>query len=110
MTGTGTNRDELPALAEIDSGSITVLGDVMTLTGDVDYVLVAAWQHEHPAPVTVTCVDAGQVTFLGSAGIAFLLRMLTAARPTVLQLRNPTRPALRPLQLMGVDQLLHITT
>ncbi|MEI4273996.1 SpoIIE family protein phosphatase [Klenkia sp. LSe6-5] len=100
--------DDLPDLSQIDTGTITVDDGTLTLVGDIDYALVTAWQAAHPGPHRVSAVDAAQVTFLGSAGIAFLLR-LAAASPERLRLVSPSRPARRPLEVMGADALMDIT-
>ncbi|SCX43402.1 PAS domain S-box-containing protein [Klenkia marina] len=100
--------DDVPDLAQIDTGSMTVADGTLTLVGDIDYALVTAWQAVNPGPHQVSAVDAAQVTFLGSAGIAFLLR-LAAAAPERLVLRSPSRPARRPLEVMGADALMDIT-
>jgi ABC-type transporter Mla MlaB component len=100
--------DDVPDLSQIDSGSMAVADGTLTLVGDIDYALVTAWQAVNPGPHLVRSVDAARVTFLGSAGIAFLLR-LAAGAPERLQLLAPSRPARRPLEVMGADALMDIT-
>ncbi len=49
------------------------------------------------------------MTFMGSAGITLVIKIARAAEPRTVELLHPSRPALRPLQAMGVDKLLRIT-
>ncbi|WP_165839283.1 STAS domain-containing protein [Klenkia marina] len=81
---------------------------VLVLTGVVDHRSVAAWRRRHPVLPPVHEVDAAGVTFLNSSGAALLVDAARALRPVLLVLRSPSRAALRPLQVMGLDQLLDV--
>lgn len=95
--------DDEPELEAIGHGSVTVDGPTLTLTGEIDTVLVRAWARRHPAPPAgVQTIDVADVTFFGSAAIAYLIRVARAAAPTRLQLLSPGRPVRRPLEVTGV--------
>jgi len=76
-------------------GSLTIEHEpggrrVLTLSGDVDSATVADFEgRQGRLPVVVDAIDAGAVTFLGSAGLAVMVRYAEAAaadgRPPVLQ-------------------------
>jgi len=102
--------DDLPDLDAITSGSITVDGSTLVLAGDVDFALVNAWERTGQAIDDLERIVAERVTFMGSAGITLVIKIARAAEPRTVELVHPSRPALRPLQAMGVDKLLRITT
>jgi anti-sigma B factor antagonist len=57
----------------------------------------------------VVAVDLLGVSFLGSAGLSALVRATGLAQASGKSLRivvNDHRPVLRPIQLMGLDQML----
>jgi anti-anti-sigma factor len=66
-------------------GSLTVEHEaggrrVLCLTGDVDSAVVADFEgRQGRLPVVVDAIDAGAVTFLGSAGLAVMVRYAEAA-------------------------------
>ena len=76
-------------------GSVTIEREpggrrVLCLTGDVDSAVVAEFEaRQGRLPVVVDAVDAGGVSFLGSAGLAVMIRyaeaIATAGRAPVLR-------------------------
>lgn len=91
-------------------GSISVQtepgGPVLCLAGEVDGTVVAAFQRDFEAPISVTAIDAGAVTFIGSSGVALLLRFAQAAAAAdgePLLLRRSARCLDRVLTMMGLD-------
>jgi anti-anti-sigma factor len=63
---------------------------VLCLTGDIDSATVAEFEgRQGRLPIVVDAIDAGAVTFLGSAGLAVMVRYAEAAgaagRPAVLR-------------------------
>lgn len=97
--------DDVPALADIDSGTITLTGSTLTMAGEVDTMLIGAWRVEHPQPPAVSEVDLAAVTFLNSAGAAYLIRLAKSASPARLILLGSSPVAARVLQIMGVHAL-----
>lgn len=83
---------------------------VLVLTGVVDHHAVEAWRRRYPVLPPVRVVDAAGVTFLNSSGAGLLVDAARALRPDRLVLRAASRAALRPLEVMGVDQLLDVRT
>jgi len=67
------------------SGSITIEHEaggrrVLCLSGDVDSAVVAEYERRQGRlPVLVDAIDAGAVSFLGSAGLAVMVRCAEAA-------------------------------
>lgn len=102
----GTTSDDLPPLADITTGTIAIEDAVLTLAGDVDTLLVSAWRREHPEIPRVSAIRAGGVTFMGSAAVAYIIALCKAAGEERIELAEASRPALRPLQVMGVDRLM----
>jgi anti-anti-sigma factor len=67
------------------AGSLTIEHEpggqrVLCLSGDVDSATVAGFEaRQGRAPVVVDAIDAGAVSFLGSAGLAVMVRFAEAA-------------------------------
>jgi anti-anti-sigma factor len=79
---------------------------VLCLSGDIDSATVAEFEgRQGRLPVVVDAIDAGAVTFLGSAGLAVMVRYAEAAgaagRPAVL--RAASSPVDRLLDAAGLD-------
>jgi anti-anti-sigma factor len=94
-------------------GSITVeIQDgrrVLCLTGDLDSAVVAHFKTQQGrAPVVVDAIDAGTVTFIGSAGLALMLMSweasVTAGRRPVLDASS--RSVDRLLAMSSLDQVI----
>lgn len=102
----GTTADELPPLQDITTGAITLEDATITLSGEVDTLLVSAWRREHPDIPQVRTIRAGGVTFMGSAAVAYIIALCKAAGEERIELAEASRPAMRPLQVMGVDRLM----
>ena len=62
-------------------------------------------------PAADVVVDLSATTFLDSTGLGFLVRLSRriAAGGHALTVSSPTRPALRALELAGLDRVLHIS-
>jgi anti-anti-sigma factor len=95
------------------SGAIVVQrepgGLVLCLSGEVDGAVVAAFEQVHGAmPVPVAHIDAAAVTFIGSAGLALLLRWVdvAAAAGQPLTLRRSSARLDRLLRLTGLDTVV----
>jgi anti-anti-sigma factor len=91
-------------------GTITVQtepgGPVLCLAGEVDGGVVAAFERDTGAPSPVTAIDAGAVTFIGSAGIALLVRWAQATAADSggrVLLRRSARSVDRVLAVMGLE-------
>jgi anti-anti-sigma factor len=90
-------------------GSITITaedgGTTLRLAGEVDVVVVRAFELAHgTAPTVVTAIDVGHVTLLSATAVALMLRYLhssTAAGQTVL-LCNSNPHVDRVLHALGV--------
>jgi len=84
---------------------------VLRLVGEIDEMTITAfedrgrWMAHEGGPVGV--VDLTEVTFLSSAGVAFLVRLTREARDRgqVLDLRGLSNPARRVLHITGVTSL-----
>ncbi|SFU08023.1 anti-anti-sigma factor [Geodermatophilus amargosae] len=88
------------SIAVIDDIGSGTHGRVLCLSGEVDLAVVLAFERQHgAAPVPV---DAAAVTFIGSAGLVFLLRWVDAARAA-------GRPATLRSTSAPVDMVLRIT-
>ncbi len=94
-------------------GSIAVEheGDrrVLFLRGDLDAAVVASFEAaQRPAPVVVDAIDAAEVTFLSSRGVAVMVLAVEAShkagRFPVLRASTPVVD--RMLRMSGVDDLL----
>lgn len=105
-------HQQLEALRPLP-GSITLEHErrserVLCLRGDVDSAVVAHFQSQHGrAAIPVDAIDAGAVTFIGSAGLALMVRCaeasLRATRRPVL--RSTSHPVDRLLELAGMELL-----
>src|SRR3954449_9870128 len=95
-------------------GAITVETEdgrrVLSLTGDIDSAVVARFRDTYgPAWPAVDSIDAGNVSFISSTGLAVMLRCSDAAvaagreRPV---LRAASHVTKRVLQLAGLDTAL----
>ncbi|NYJ08071.1 STAS domain-containing protein [Petropleomorpha daqingensis] len=67
-------------------GSISVRREagetVLVLAGEIDAAVVTAFDEEQGSdPVPVDAIDAGEVTFIASVGVALLLRWVEAGPP-----------------------------
>jgi anti-anti-sigma factor len=88
-------------------GSLTIEHEagglrVLRLSGDVDSAVVAEYEsRQGRLPVVVDVIDAGAVSFLGSAGLAVMVRYAEAG--TAVGRRPVLRAASAP-----VDQLLRV--
>jgi anti-anti-sigma factor len=105
--------DALPQALRFLPGSITLEQEpgglqVLRLRGDVDSAVVAEFQlRQGRAPVVLDAIDAGAVTFVGSAGLALMVRCaetsLAAAHQPVLRATSP--PMDRLLEQVGMEHL-----
>ena len=94
-------------------GSITVeIEDdrrVLCLRGDLDSAVVAHFKAQRGRePVVVDAIDAGAVTFIGSAGLTMMLMcweasVATGRRPL---LRASSRPVDRLLEISSLNRVL----
>jgi anti-anti-sigma factor len=94
-------------------GSITVevedAGRVLHLRGDLDSAVVARFKAlQGRKPVVVDEIDAGEVTFIGSAGLALVLlcweASVSAGRRPVL--RASSRPVDRLLEMSSLNRVV----
>ena len=88
-----------------DEGDVRVL----VLRGDLDAAVVASFEAaQRPEPVVVDAIDAADVTFISSRGVAVMVlaveASLAAGRSPVL--RASTHVVDRMLRTSGVDDLL----
>ena len=93
-------------------GSISIEDEddrrVLVLRGDLDAAVVAAFKAaQRPAPVVVDAIDAGEVTFISSTGLAVMLlaveASLAAGRSPVL--RASSHVVDRLLQISGIHDV-----
>ncbi|MFQ1001958.1 STAS domain-containing protein [Modestobacter sp. SSW1-42] len=87
-------------------GALTVAGDVLTMTGEIDYDLTTRWQAEHdPTLLGIQTIDTSAVTFLGSSGLRLISQVTRATDlPVVLRGASPMTHAV--LVISGLDRLL----
>ena len=93
------------------SGTISLEPDghgvVLWLRGDVDAPVVEQFEAAHPETVPVVAVDVGDMTYIDSSGLGFLVRWARATSgagdPPVL--RRPTRRFDQVLDLTGLTPL-----
>ena len=81
---------------------------MLRLRGEVDGLVVAAWQAAAPAtPRAAAAVDASAATFLDCRGLRFLLHETAAARRSgrLPELRRPPRMVRRVVELAGAAPL-----
>jgi anti-anti-sigma factor len=90
------------ALVEQDGGA------VLRLRGEVDSLVVAAWQAGAPAgPRSAVAVDASAATFLDCRGLRLLLRETEETRRSgrLPELRRPSRLVRRMVEISGAAPL-----
>lgn len=96
----------LPSAGRIDVAErdgVTVL----QLAGEIDAETVAAYQRRDRGSLQVAAVDLGEVTFLSSSAVSFLIRQTQSIRdggrlPVVCDV---SRHAWRVLELLGATRL-----
>jgi anti-anti-sigma factor len=79
---------------------------VLRLVGDIDSAVVAEFEgRQGRRPVVVGAIDAGAVTFLGSAGLAVMVRYAEAAAGVgrLPVLRAASAPVDRLLRAAGLE-------
>jgi anti-anti-sigma factor len=81
---------------------------VLVLRGDVDGAVVASFEAaQRPKPVVVDAIDAAEVTFISSRGVAVMLLSVEASqaagRPAVL--RSSSHVVDRMLRMSGIDDV-----
>ena len=81
---------------------------VARLRGDIDSVVVAAYDRRGPFPAVI---DASGVTFLDCRGLGFLIRQTRAARRDGSRplLRRPPRIVRRVIDLADATELFTLT-
>lgn len=97
----------------VPAGAITVEDEaadrrVLFLRGDVDTAVATLFASaQGRRRVVVDAIDAGDVTFISSSGLALMLHCAeaSAAAGHRLVLRASSRPIDRALQLAGIDTL-----
>ena len=79
---------------------------VLVLTGEIDLLVVREFEEaQGSAPVSVDAIDAGAVTYIGSIGLALLLRWATpAGGPLPLRSSPQLDRVLELTQLAGLFQ------
>jgi anti-anti-sigma factor len=82
-------------------------GPVLRLHGEVDTLVVSAWQVEAPATRPAVAVDASAATFLDCRGLRLLVHATEATRASgrVPELRRPSRAVQRLVQMTGAAPL-----
>lgn len=85
-------------------------GLVLHLRGEVDSAAVARYEKDATADEQVVAVDAGEVTFLNSAGLVLVVRLTKQRREAGHRpvLRSPTPAVLQVLRLTGTDSLFEL--
>jgi len=80
---------------------------VLRLRGEVDGVVVAAWQAAAAVPRAAAAVDASAATFLDCRGLRMLLQETAAARRSgrLPELRRPSRAVSRLVEMAGAAPL-----
>jgi anti-anti-sigma factor len=97
--------------ADWPSGTISLEPDghgvVLWLRGDVDAPVVERFEAAHPETVPVRAVDVGDMTYIDSSGLGFLVRWARAASGAgeAPVLRRPTRRFDQVLDLTGLTPL-----
>ena len=101
-----------PSLPVPLPGSIAVEDEdgrcVLVLRGDVDGAVVAAFQAVHGRDAAVVdAIDAAEVTFLSSRGVAVMLMSVEASRAAgrFPALRASSHAVDRLLRMSGIDRL-----
>ncbi|WP_125775571.1 STAS domain-containing protein [Antribacter gilvus] len=93
----------------------TFEGSVITLWGDVDALLrepaseAMASLAARPAPAPVI-VDARDVTFIDSSGVAFILQVFVLGEETgsPVLLREPSAAVMEVLEMVGISERLPV--
>jgi anti-anti-sigma factor len=83
-------------------------GPVLRLHGEVDSLVVAAWQASAPATTPApVAVDASAATFLDCRGLRLLVHATETTRRTgrVPELRRPSRTVRRMVEVAGAAPL-----
>ena len=83
-------------------------GPVLRLHGEVDTLVVSAWQATAPPPARPpVAVDVSAATFLDCRGLRLLVRTTEATRASgrVPELRRPSRAVRRLVQVAGAAPL-----
>jgi anti-anti-sigma factor len=76
---------------------------VLCLCGEVDAGVVSNFERDYgPEPVAIDVINAGAVTFIGSVGVAFLVRWVRAAR-------NAGATAVLHQSSPALDRILELT-
>ena len=95
-----------------DTGAIDLVEQdgvqVLRLRGEVDGLVVAAWQDAAPAtPRAAAAVDASAATFLDCRGLRMLVQETAATRRSgrLPELRRPSRAVSRLVEAAGAAQL-----
>lgn len=88
-------------------GSISLVEGALRLVGEVDAQLCEAWRGSGADLAGVEVVDAREVTFLGSPGLA-LLAQVVRLRGSGLPLWTTQRAVLRVLRMTGMEQLFDV--
>ena len=101
-----------PSLPVPLPGSIAVEDEdgrrVLVLRGDLDGAVVARFQADQGAePVVVDAIDAAEVTFLSSTGVAVMLLSVEASRAAGRSpvLRTSSHVVDRLLRMSGIERL-----
>lgn len=100
--------DREPRLADLTYAVVELDGPVLTMSGEIDTMVMRAWQREHPSPPSVEVVDATGVTFMNSAALAYLVTLARTIAPERLVVRSQHNAVLLPLRQMGIDALLDV--
>jgi anti-anti-sigma factor len=90
-------------------------GTVVTLWGEVDAALreaaseVMAMVAVHTAGVPIV-IEAGDVTFIDSSGVAFILQVYVLAQETgtPMSLRDPSDPVVEVLDMVGIGDRIPV--
>jgi anti-anti-sigma factor len=93
------------SIAVEDEGDLRVL----FLRGDLDSAVVASFEAaQRPKPVVVDAIDAAEVTFISSRGVAVMVLAVEASLATGRSpvLRASTHVVDRMLRMSGIDDLL----
>lgn len=93
--------------ADAVHGSIQVVDGVAVLAGELDYALSTAWLQENPVLPSVTGIDARRVSYLGSAGMVLMVRLVRASRTRV-ALQVDQGAARRVLEVAGLMSMFDV--
>ncbi|SDF69359.1 STAS domain-containing protein [Klenkia brasiliensis] len=90
-----------------EMGSITLVDGALRLSGEIDAHLCGTWRGSGTDLSGVQVVDAREVTFLGSSGLA-LLAEVARAHGRGVPLWTAQRAVLRPLRMTGLEPLFDV--